>query len=221
MISKKLYLIGDCQSIRIFEHYNNSETRAEFKVWGKGGFSAWKFNPYDLLKMNRYSSLMETPKPKGGRVGWSEIQDDGIVIAWFGYIDIKYLLPKYKNADECVRRYVDFLIQYFPNSQLILAEPLPQFKENIIPYWEEVDEFSYEDRMQQNNEFCAALKEYGSAKGLQVISQQDILDAIGLQELTLEASDKTKDHDIDGLNNDLNKKIYEMFLELPSIQNKD
>ena len=75
--------------------------------------------------------------------------------------------------------------------------------------------------MQQNNEFCAALKEYGSAKGLQVISQQDILDAIGLQELTLEASDKTKDHDIDGLNNDLNKKIYEMFLELPSIHNKD
>jgi hypothetical protein len=75
--------------------------------------------------------------------------------------------------------------------------------------------------MQQNNEFCAALKEYGSAKGLQVISQQDILDAIGLQELTLEFSDKTKGHDVDGLSSDLNKKIYDLFLELPTIQNKD
>lgn len=212
MTSKKLYLIGDCQSTRIFEHYNDSEKRVEFKAWGKGGFSAWKFNPYDLLKMNRYSSLMETPKPKGGRVGWSEIQDDGIVIAWFGYIDIKYLLPKYKNADECVQRYVNFLLQYFKNSQIILAEPHPQFQENIIPYWEEVDEFSYEERMEQNNDFCAALNKYAATHNLHVISQKDIYDAAGIKEMTLEHSDKTKGHDVDGLSMEITKKLYDMFI---------
>jgi hypothetical protein len=221
VISKKLYLIGDCQSTRIFEHYTDNETRVELKAWGRGGHSAWKFNPYDLLKMNRYSSLMETPKPKGGRVGWSEIQDDGIVIAWFGYIDIKYLLPKYKNAAECVKRYVDFLLQYFPNSQLILAEPHPQFKENIIPYWEEVDEYSYDERLQQNNEFCAALNEYGSALGLRIITQKEIFEATGLQQFTLDCSDKTKGHDVDGLNQELTQKLYDMFIDIAVYKNNN
>ena len=45
---KKVYLIGDCHSARVSEHWNPEDCKVDFKVWGKAGEFAWKFDPKKL-----------------------------------------------------------------------------------------------------------------------------------------------------------------------------
>lgn len=208
MTSKKLYLIGDCQSTRIYENHIDGD----FIVWGKGGMSAWNFDPKKFTQQNLRSSSPESPRFNKKKTNWRDIKDDSVIMFWFGYIDVKYLLPKYNNADECAKRYINTIMENFPNSRKIIIEPHPQFLENMILYWEDVPEYSYTERMTQNALFVAALFHYASAQGLEVITQKQILDCIGVDQLTIEHAGSNNIHMVDGLKEEYTKKIYDMFM---------
>jgi len=205
---RKLYLIGDCQSTRIYENH----TDGDFIVWGKGGMSAWNFDPKRFTQQNLRSSSPESPRFNRKKTNWREIKDDSVIMFWFGYIDVKYLLPKYNNADECAKRYIDNIVKNFPNSKKIILEPHPQFLENMILYWEDVEEYSYADRMIQNDLFTAALFHYAGVHGLEVITQKQILDCIGVDKLTIEHANSNNIHVVDGLKKEYTKKIYDMLI---------
>lgn len=203
-----LYLVGDCQSTRIYENH----FQGDFIVWGKGGMSAWKFDPERFTKQNLVSARLESPRFNRGRTNWRDIKDDSAIMFWFGYIDVKYLLPKYNNADECAKRYIDTILAHFPNSRKIIIEPHPQFTESMLLEWEDVADYSYSDRMKQNDLFCAALFHYASFHNLEVITQKQILECIGIDQLTVEHANSNHIHIVDGLKEEYTKKIYNMLM---------
>lgn len=206
---RKLYLIGDCQSTRIYENHIDGD----FIVWGKGGMSAWNFNPKRFTQQNLKSSSPDSPRFNRKKTNWREIQDDSVIMFWFGYIDVKYLLPKYNNADECAKKYIGAIMENFPNSKKIILEPHPQFLENMILSWEDVEEYSYADRMIQNDLFSAALFHYAGLHGLEVITQKQILECIGVDQLTIRHANSNHIHVVDGLKEEYTKKIYDMLIK--------
>jgi hypothetical protein len=83
----------------------------------------------------------------------------------------------------------------------------------MILYWEDVEEYSYADRMTQNDLFCAALFHYASAHGLEIITQKQILECIGVDQLTIEHANSNDIHTVDGLKEEYTKKIYNMLID--------
>jgi hypothetical protein len=217
---KKVYLIGDCHSARVSEHWNPEDCKVDFKVWGKAGEFAWKFDPKKLFLENTESSGYEQPNKY---LGWEnrlistfqDIKDDGLVMLWIGYVDIRQLLPMHENAKECAYKYLDEAVAYFPNSQIQIIEPLPQFTEMLLKYEGISPEYTYEQRQKQNYDFCSALNEYAVEHNmLKPITQQEIKDAVGIQEFKTEHTPQgtVAPHPQDALLKEYMEKIYDLFI---------
>jgi hypothetical protein len=190
---KKVYLIGDCHTTRVWEHWDPDTAPVDFKAWGIAGLTAWSFNPDIYSAENKKSEGLENlneyiNKPQEWWIrGFNEFKDPDIVLIWLGYVDIRQRLVDYNNAKEDAYQMLDRVRSYYKNSVIQIIEPLPQFTEMLLKYDGISPIFSYEDRQNQNNIFCGALKEYTQQHNmLTPITQQEIKDAVGIQEFTID-----------------------------------
>jgi hypothetical protein len=216
---EKVYLIGDCHSARVSEHWNPEDCKVDFKAWGKAGTFAWKFEPKKLFLENTESTGTEQPNRYVGSnrlaLNFQDVKDDGLVMVWVGYVDIRQLLPVHNNAKACAYKYLDEVVAYFPNSKIQIIEPLPQFTEMLLKYEGISPEYTYEERQKQNYEFCEALNEYAKDhEMLSPITQQEIKDAVGLQEFKPEHTPQgtVAPHPQDALLKEYMEKIYDLFI---------
>jgi hypothetical protein len=213
---KKVYLIGDCHSTRISELYKHDIPDVKLKIWGKGGQHVYYFDTQlqEFRKNNiRSSSFEHSVDRKIGSIGFRDIKDDGIVLSWFGYVDIKSLLPKHNDAAETVKKYIDGIKNYFPKSTIKIIEPIPQFVESILMPEEDIPDFSYELRKQQNDLFLQELRNYAKLCNIEIlISQEEILNCINLKELHLDQATKIGNFYLDRLQIPYMQKIYELII---------
>ena len=59
------------------------------------------------------------------------IPEEAIVLPFFGYMDAKTYLVKYKNPREAVLHYMDSVQKAFPKNEIRFIEPIPQFIRDI------------------------------------------------------------------------------------------
>lgn len=211
---ENVYLIGDSHALRVYESHDLNSTTINFKAWGKGGADIYNFNALGLQKGKIVSDDFETTLPQnwdGEKLSFNNITDDGLILAWFGYIDVKRGLPKYDDADEIAKRYIKNLKETFWNSKIRIIEPHPQFIEIIERDVEEYPAYDYELRSIQNKKLCDALRKYSLELGLgPTITQEQIYEAIGLEKITVnEAFQK----DVDGLRYKYKLRIYNLFID--------
>jgi hypothetical protein len=116
--------------------------------------------------------------------GWDH--NDGIVMPWYGYIDIKNWLPQtglnnYKNTEDVVEAYVEKTIKKFNKSKIIFINPMPQFLVVTTARWSNFSsdpDIQFEDRYSYHLEFTEKLKNKCAASGLETpIDISEILDA--------------------------------------------
>jgi len=220
---KKVTLIGDCQTARIYEHWNPADCPVEFQAWGRGGTNSWSANPSEMAKTNEISSGTEKGNNfyKGGndqndlKIHFNKIVDQDLILVWLGYVDVRQLLGKHKDADITVKQMVERFTNYFKGSEIRFIEPLPQFKDMLMKFDELHDMFTYEERIEQNKEFVNALKKYSEEYGLkQPITQEQICNAVGLtpDEFTSDKTPIYAPHPLDTLDTPYMKKIYDLFI---------
>lgn len=220
---QKVYIFGDCHTARLQEHMDPKDLQVDLKMWGKAGTNIWHLDLETLLKDNTESSGVETYAKTGIAredtiVGFSEIKDDGIVMPWVGYVDIRQFLPRYKNADEVAKKYVEEVMKNYPNSKIWFIEPLPQFTEMLLKYEGISPSYTYEERQNQNDLFIESLSKYCLENNLsQPISQQEIYDAVGVQEFTTDMTPQDRPHPTDCLTRSDMEKIYNLVIN--KIQN--
>ena len=222
---KTVNLIGDCHSTRVWEWWNPETCPVDFKVWGKAGLKAWSFYPEKMEQENEQSSGIETVsqhvldkldapwiRPFG------EFKNADLVMIWIGYVDIRQWMPKYEplehNSKDVIRHFLDRVREYYRESPIQLIEPLPQFTEMHLKHEGISPSYTYEERQFINKLFVDTLNEYAVKHGmLTPITQQEIKDAIGFQELTLECVHSVAPHPQDSLKPELWEKIYNLFIE--------
>ena len=223
---KKVYLIGDCHSTRIWEHWNPERCPLEFKVWGMAGLTAWSFDPYEYEKEHKKSEGIENKSlyVEKEQDWWSrefnEFKDPDLVLVWLGYVDIRQRLPHFKNAKEDAIQYLDRIKNYYKNSRIQIIEPLPQFTEMLLKYDGISPSYTYEERQEQNDEFCKAINEYAMHHAMpKPITQQQIKNAVDIQEFTTEyAADAFPlaqpwhNPKKDALKTEYWEKIYNLFM---------
>jgi hypothetical protein len=214
---KKVYLIGDCHASRILEHWNPETCPVDFKVWGKAGNKAFHFDPVKLFEENEDSSGVEDHNLyihyERLSLPYQDIKDDGLILAWLGYVDIRQYLSKYDNADQIVKLYMNSIINFYPNSEIRFIEPLPQFTEMLLKFEGISPSYTYSQRLEQNFKFIQALNKYSLEYGLQKpISQSQIKKAVGLDEFTTEHTIKDRPHPQDALEKIYMSKIYDLFI---------
>jgi hypothetical protein len=108
---------------------------------------------------------------------------DVMVLAWFGYIDIKQFLPleQFRNPEQAVIGYVDKMLAYFKNQKIRFIEPVPQFA-NILGFGSPL--LPYSEREPYEKAFLENLRKQCKLRGLEKpISMEDIL---GVQKLEAE-----------------------------------
>jgi len=194
---QNVYLIGDCNVLRIAECHNFKNSNINFQVWGVGGanifnFDALGYKSSDTISYNFESGLPESwPK----LLSFKDIKDDGLILCWFGYIDVKNYLPKYNTiVDQMVIRYIKNLKENFPESKIRIIEPHPQFVETIVRKEEGLPEYSYELREIENKKLCESLQKHSLRLGLgPTITQQQIYQSTGLNEFTMNHIEKNTD----------------------------
>jgi hypothetical protein len=210
---KNVYLIGDCHLARVSEHFNKEKSEMNMVFWGKAAKSIYNIDFKKMYEEGEMSSGKEEQKfPNDGVISFSEIKDDGILFSWLGYVDVRTFLTKYNNADLVAKKYIDDLVENFPNSKIIIIEPLPQFTEMLLKYDGISPSYTYEDRLKQNKLFLESMHKYAGIAGIKnFITQKEIYDAIDAKELTPEMTHNKAPHPVDGLNDEYNKKIFELF----------
>lgn len=209
-----IYIIGDCHVTRLQQQdlKNNS---ISITFWGRGGQSIAKFDPSKFTELNVEASQIEfqekgTELPKV--TTWSDIKDDGTAVFWLGYIDAKNYLHKYQNADELARNYILLIKEHFPNSKIIIIEPHPQFKDSIFMKAENIPVVTYKNRKKQSYLLCQAIRRYSAESDIEVITQDQILEAIGLEEITKNEMAGYYKEPNDGLDPKYVEKIYRLIL---------
>lgn len=209
----KVYAMGDCHLSRVQEHYDPNESDVDFVMWGRAAKKIWDIDFSEMLSADDLSSGKEEQKFNGdGITKFSQIKDEDIVFSWFGYVDIRTFLSKYNNADEVAKKYIEQLRSYFKNALLVIVEPLPQFTEMLLKYEGISPSYTYEERLNQNRLFLESLHKYASEAGItHFITQDQILKAIGSEELTPEMTHTKAPHPVDGLKDEYNKKIFLLF----------
>lgn len=212
MTKKPVYVIGDCHTSRVQEHYDSSISPINFVFWGKASKKIWSLDFQKMKKENDLSSGKEIQINGDGITGFSEIKDDGVVFSWLGYVDIRTFLTKYDNSELIIKRYMSQLKKYFKNSKVYIIEPLPQFTEMLLKYDGISPYFTHEERLEQNKKFLKYLHRYAKKNNYEIlITQQDILDCLGVRELTPGMTHNLAPHPVDGLQTKYSKKIYELF----------
>ncbi len=216
---KKVYFIGDCHMSRIQEHWDPNNCPIELKIWGKAGTKAYDIDLSFLYNENEFSSGTERssrfiPDKRDTVVDFQEIKDDGLIMPWIGYTDIRQFLPKYKNADTVAKHYVDQFVSFYKNSKIRFIEPLPQFTEMLLKFEGIHPSYTYEERQQQNKEFIESLIKYSDIYGLEKpITQDDIYKAVGVEKFTTDLTPDDMPHPSDSLRPDLMNKVYDLFIE--------
>jgi len=212
---KKIYLIGDCHLSRVSEHYEQDNNKIEMVFWGKAAKKIWDLDFIAMHQENELSSGKETQKfLNDGVIPFSDIKDESVIFSWFGYVDIRTFLSHYNNADVVAKKYIDQLKQNFKNSKIIIIEPLPQFTEMLLKYEGISISYTYEQRLEQNKKFLDAMHVYAREAGItDFIFQSEILDCLGVSELTPEMTHTKAPHPVDGLKDEYNKKILDLFIK--------
>ena len=208
-----VYIVGDCHLARALEHYYPDQTDINFIVWGKAGTKIFdldfnKMKEEDLLSSGVEISRGIDHKP----IGFSEIKDEGLVMIWLGYIDVRLYFPKYRNPDEIAKYYVDHVSSYFKNARIKFIEPLPQFYQMLLKYEGISPSYTFEERQMGNIEFLNALEKYRIEAGFEEsIRQQEILDVLGVDQLDESMTHTDAPHPVDGLKPEYMKKIWDLF----------
>ena len=210
---KNVYMISDCHLSRAIEHYYPEKHDVAFIPWPKAGTKMHGFSVESLRESDEISSGVEIARTidhKGQP--FSIIKDDGVLALWVGYVDTRTFLPKYKNADETVKNFIDNIKINFPNSRVVIIEPLPQFTEMLLKHEGISPYYTIIQRIDQNREFLAALHKYADEAGFEIIiNQQDILDALGVPELTPSMTHTDAPHPVDGLHPEHMVKVWKLF----------
>lgn len=145
-------------------------------------------------------------------IGFSEIKDEGLVMIWLGYIDIRLYFPKYNNPDEIAKYYIDHVSSFFKKARIKIIEPLPQFYQMLLKYEGISPSYTFEERQAGNNEFLIALEKYRIEAGFEEsIRQQEILDTLGVDMLDEQMTHTDAPHPVDGLKPEYMKKIWDLF----------
>jgi len=212
---KKIYLIGDCHLSRVSEHYEQDNNKVEMVFWGKAAKKIWDLDFKQMSEQPELSSGKEQQNfPDDGVIPFSDIKDDGILFSWFGYVDVRTFLSNYDNADVVAKKYVEQLKQNFKNSKIIIIEPLPQFTEMLLKYEGISPFYTYEQRLRQNSKFLTSMHKYAEEANItDFIFQSEILDCLGVSELTPEMTHTKAPHPVDGLKDEYNKKILDLFIK--------
>lgn len=220
---KNVYMISDCHLSRAIEHYYPEKHDVTFIPWPKAAKKMHGFNIEQMREEDEMSSGVEIARTVNHRPQpFSIIKDDGVLALWMGYVDTRTFLPKYKNADETVKAFIDNIKLNFPNSRVVIIEPLPQFTEMLLKHEGISPYYTHEQRIDQNREFLAALHKYTSEAGFEIIiTQQDILNALGVPELTPSMTHTDAPHPVDGLKPEYMAKIWKLFSDKLSIISKE
>jgi len=212
---KNIYLIGDCHLSRVSEHYNQSTADLKMIFWGKAAKKIWDLDFNAMRKEGELSSGKEAQRfPGDGVIPFSDIKDESILFSWFGYVDIRTFLSNYDNADAVAKKYIQQLISNFKNSRIVIIEPLPQFTEMLLKYEGISPYYTYEQRLEQNKKFLDSLRAYAYEAGItDFIYQSEILECLGVTELTPSMTHDKAPHPVDGLQDEYNEKILSLFIE--------
>jgi hypothetical protein len=113
----------------------------------------------------------------------SDINNTTILFT-FGECDIRRHLPKYKNPEEVVEKYVNTSLKFFKGLDVVFMQPVPQAIDELTYEFNSNKEawHPFEERMAQQKIFYESLKNYNQ----KVI---DISEAIGIDHLTSEYTD--------------------------------
>lgn len=211
---KKIYLIGDCQLSRVSEHYIENN-QVDMIFWGKAAKKIWDLDLKKMCEEKELSSGKESQKFIGdGVIPFSDIKDDSIVFSWFGYVDVRTFLSEYDNADLVAKKYIQQLTGFFKNSKIVIVEPLPQFTEMLLKHEGISPYYTYEQRLEQNKKFLDSLRAYAYEAGItDFIYQSEILECLGVSELTPSMTHTKAPHPVDGLQDEYNEKILNFFLK--------
>lgn len=213
---KKIYLIGDCHLSRVSEHYEEeNNNKIDMVFWAKAAKKIWDLDFKTMYDEGELSSGKEEQRShEDGVIPFSDIKDDGIIFSWFGYVDIRTFLSRYSNADSVAQKYIKQLTGTFKNSEIVIIEPLPQFTEMLLKYEGISPHYTYEQRLYQNYDFLESLHFYAEEAGIKnFILQSEILDCLGVTELTPSMTHSKAPHPVDGLQDVYNKKILNLFTQ--------
>lgn len=212
---KKIYLIGDCHLSRVSEHYEENNNKIDMVFWAKAAKKIWDLDFKTMYDEGELSSGKEEQRfHEDGVIPFSDIKDDGIIFSWFGYVDIRTFLSRYINADSVAQKYIKQLTSTFKNSEIVIIEPLPQFTEMLLKYEGISPHYTYEQRLYQNYDFLESLHFYAEEAGIKnFILQSEILDCLGVTELTPSMTHTKAPHPVDGLKDEYNKKILDLFTQ--------
>jgi len=212
---KKIYLIGDCHLSRVSEHYHESNDKIDMVFWGKAAKKIWGLDFKTMYQEGELSSGKEEQIfPEDGVISFSDIKDDGVIFSWFGYVDIRTFLSGYRNADVLACEYIKQLTSIFKNSKIVIVEPLPQFTEMLLKYEGISPHYTHEQRLYQNNDFLESLHMYAGEAGItDFIFQSEILECLGVTELIPSMTHTKAPHPVDGLKDEYNKKILDLFIK--------
>jgi len=215
---KKIYLIGDCHVSRVSEHYSKNkamQSLVDVVFWGKAAKKVWDLDFKKMYEEEELSSGKEEQLFYGdGVIPFSDIKDDGILLSWFGYVDVRTFLSGYDNADEVAKRYIKQIVDNFKNSTIIIIEPLPQFTDMMLKYEGISPYYTYDQRLNQNKKFLDSLHKYANEAGItNFILQSDILNALGVEELIPDMTHNKAPHPVDGLQDEYNIKILNLFIQ--------
>lgn len=206
-------MLSDCHLSRAIEHYYPEKHDFNFIPWPKAGLKMHGFSIENLRAENDTSSGVEIPRTiDHPKLPFSVLKDEDVLVLWLGYVDTRTFLPKYKNADETVKNFIDDIKKNFTNSRVVIFEPLPQFTEMLLKHEGISPYYTHEQRIDQNREVLAALHKYAKEAGFEIVlTQQDILDALGVPELTPSMTHVDAPHPVDGLHPDHMVKIWDLF----------
>lgn len=158
-------------------------TNIQVEFWGYAGFKCFGLDLNETINQNMVSSLAEDTFKRdpydNAKLQFEilKILEADLIMPWMGYIDCRNWIPKYGNAEMVVKDYVDSFIQRFGHKKIRFIEPFPQFKElNTHNY----TSYSYDLKMQANNDFNKALASVCEEKGLlSPVSQSIVYKAVG------------------------------------------
>lgn len=210
---KNVYMISDCHLSRAIEHYYPEKHDVTFIPWPKAAKKMHGFSIEQMREEDEMSSGVEIARTVDHKAQpFSIIKDDGILALWMGYVDIRTFLSRYKNADETVKNFIGNIKLNFPNSKVVIIEPLPQFTEMLLKHEGISPYYTHEQRIDQNREFLAALHKYSSEAGFEIIiTQQDILDTLEVPELTPSMTHNDAPHPVDALKPEYMAKLWKLF----------
>lgn len=145
-----------------------------------------------------------------------EINENTVILPWYGYIDIKSFLPIYKNPEESVLAYINKTINFFKGYKIKFVEPLPQFI-NILGTG--YPNYEFETRYSYYLEYLYFLRKHLREYGFEPpISVENILGVDKFDDY-FECHDcddclslQFKDYKLDHLKKEFNKKVLDELI---------